>query len=443
MVSESDFLWMWLTKRRTEVDVGMSGVVLGSDFFANPFTAHRLTLTAFFMTILLVLSAPAFGKTEEGTALSPQELIQYTLTFELERRDVEFRLEVPELKVGREERFDIPIVLNDRVEYYLDYFQTRKKDFFSRSLVRAGRYLAMMKEIFRRGGIPEDLVYLALIESGFSINAYSRARALGIWQFLVSTARRYGLRVDRWVDERKDPEKATIAAASYLKDLYQMFNSWHLALAAYNAGEKKILAAISRYKTEDFWELRDKPFLKRETKEFVPKMLAATLMAKEPEKYGFEGIRHQEPEDTAMVDVPPRTPLWLVARSIGVSLRDVKALNPALLRGITPPGYSYSVRIPADKVTLFKKRLHLLLAEYKEEQAKEAKRGKGSSKISSKRYRVRRGDTLEEIARRHGVSVQTLARANGIKNPRRLPAGRVIIIPRNFTTAARTKGGAG
>ncbi|MGZ3536586.1 MAG: lytic transglycosylase domain-containing protein, partial [Thermodesulfobacteriota bacterium] len=190
---------------------------------------------------------------------------------------------------------DIPIVINGRVEQFIQFFQTTIRHKFITWLARSEKYIPFMKGVLKEHGLPEDLVYLSLIESGFDPNAYSRAKAVGLWQFMYFTGKRYGLRSNWWVDERRDPEKSTIAAAKYLKDLYEMFACWYLAAAGYNAGEYKIINAIKRYKTEDFWKLANYRYLKRETKDYVPLMIAATLVAKEPEKYGFTGVEYQEP----------------------------------------------------------------------------------------------------------------------------------------------------
>lgn len=184
--------------------------------------------------------------------------------------------------------FDIPMVENKRVVAYVEYFSTRHKEFFSASLVRSGRYVEAFQSAFDQAGIPKDLVYMAHVESAFKTNAYSRARAKGIFQFIAATGRRYGLRIDSWVDERSDPNKSAHAAAAYLKDLYGMFGDWYLALAAYNAGEGKIQRSLAKTKKDDFWSLASTKFLRPETRNYVPAILAATLIAKQPEKFGFD-----------------------------------------------------------------------------------------------------------------------------------------------------------
>ena len=195
----------------------------------------------------------------------------------------------------KEVEFDIPIVINAKVEEFVQFFQTTLKNRFSGWLGRSAKYIPSMKTLLKENGLPEDLVYLALIESGFNPYAYSRSKAMGPWQFIYLTGKRYGLKVTGWVDERRDPEKSTIAAAKYLKDLYDMFECWYLAAAGYNAGENKIVKAMKRYQTEDFWELAKYTYLKKETRDYVPQMIAAALIAKDPEQYGFTSIEYEEP----------------------------------------------------------------------------------------------------------------------------------------------------
>ncbi|MGH7573018.1 MAG: lytic transglycosylase domain-containing protein, partial [Gemmatimonadota bacterium] len=188
--------------------------------------------------------------------------------------------------------YDIPIVLNDRVEWWLDYFSNDIHDSFARYLARSTSWLPYLKERLRQAGLPEDLAYLALIESGFSTQAVSRAGAVGPWQFMSYTGREYGLRIDRWVDERRDYERSTQAAIAYLSDLHTMFGSWFLAAAGYNGGQGRVGRSMLRDDTENFWELTG---LHSETKNYVPKLIAATIIAKEPEKYGFRWTGRVEP----------------------------------------------------------------------------------------------------------------------------------------------------
>ena len=249
------------------------------------------------------------------------------------------------LKSNRD--FDIPIVINAKVEQFIQYFQTSGKKVFSNWLARSEKYIPFMKNLLKGNGLPEDLVYMALIESGFNPYAYSRSKASGPWQFIYLTGKRYGLNLNWWVDERRDPEKSTIAATKYLKDLYDMFECWYLAAAGYNAGEGKIANAMKRYRTEDFWELSKYNYLKQETKDYVPQMIAAALIAKDPEKYGFADIEYQEPLQYEKVRVPAVIDLRLIAKACEISVDELKDLNPELLRWCTPPDSpDYEIKIP-------------------------------------------------------------------------------------------------
>jgi membrane-bound lytic murein transglycosylase D len=311
--------------------------------------------------------------------------------------------------------FDIPIVVNDRVEYFIEYFQTTHRKAFTRWLERSERYIPMMKELLRENGLPEDLVYMALIESGFNTRAYSRRKASGPWQFIYRTGKKYGLKADWWIDERRDPEKSTIAAARHLKDLYDQFSDWYLAAAGYNAGAGKISRAIRRYQTEDFWELTKHGYLKRETKNYVPKMIAAALIAKEPERYGFIDIEYDEPIRYEKVAIPDATDLRAIARCSEVDYETIKALNPELRRWCTPPYYpNYQVKIPEGKTEIFLQNFSQL---------------KPSERITFRRHRVRSGETLSHIASRYRTGVSAIMQMNNIRNPRHLRAGTSIIIP--------------
>src|SRR5216117_1377843 len=203
---------------------------------------------------------------------------------------------------------DYSVALNDDVRYFLDRFTGSRREVVEMWMGRSGRYLAMIREIFRSQGLPTDLAFTAMIESGFNPRAVSRVGAKGLWQFMASTARRYGLRVDRWVDERLDPEKSTVAAAAYLRDLHRQFGSWALAQAAYNAGEMRVSRAIRLTGSSDFWDLKRTKHLRRETREFVPAIQAATIIGRDPHQYGFE-IGGEAWDDTERVSVPPSTDL--------------------------------------------------------------------------------------------------------------------------------------
>lgn len=311
--------------------------------------------------------------------------------------------------------FDIPITINDAVERWLKYFQTDGRKNFAIYLSRAGRYEPMMRAIFRDAGLPEDLVYLSLIESGFSPRAYSRARAVGLWQFISSTGRLYDLKVSYWVDERRDPIKATKAAAAHLGDLYEEFGSWYLAAAAYNGGPGRVRRGVRRTGSDDFWTLSQRRYLRRETRNYVPKLIAAALIAKQPEHYSFFDIEEAEPMAYDVVQVPDATSLEVIAEAAGVSLSEVAALNPQILRGVTPPGQRYSLRVPPGASHRF---------------ALNYARVPASERVTWVQHVVRRGDTLSEIASDYGVSVSAIRAANRGVDPRRLRIGQRLIIPR-------------
>jgi len=324
-------------------------------------------------------------------------------------------IEIAEQGKGKEITFDIPIVINDQVERFIEYFQTTHRKPFALWLQRSGRYIPMMKEVLKQHGLPEDLVYMALIESGFNPKAYSRRRASGPWQFISRTGKRYGLEADWWIDERRDPEKSTIAAARHLKDLYDQFSCWYLAAAGYNAGAGKISRAIKRYQTEDFWELTKHRYLKRETRHYVPKMIAAALIAKEPEKYGFIDIEYDEPIRYEKVTVTDATDLKVIARCCEVDYETIKALNPELKMWCTPPlRPNYEVKIPAGTRELFLKNFSQLSP---------------SERITFRQHQVRSGDTLSTIARRYGIKKEPIMQLNDLKSPRQLRTGSSIIIP--------------
>jgi membrane-bound lytic murein transglycosylase D len=349
--------------------------------------------------------------------LPPGEFLNQSLVPSIsEECNDDFELEVfPKERPKGHTEFDIPIVINAKVEQFVQYFQTTMKSQFANWLARSERYIPLMKNLLKENGLPEDLVYLALIESGFNPYAYSRSKAMGPWQFIYRTGKRYGLKVNWWVDERRDPEKSTVAAAKYLKDLYDMFECWYLAAAGYNAGEGKIASAVKRYRTEDFWELSKYRYLKKETKDYVPQMIAAAVIAKEPEKYGFEGIEYQEPLCFDRVKVPEVTDLTLVAKACKVSLEELRDLNPELLRGCTPPEVpEYEIRIPCGKQELFYANFETL---------------RPSDRTRFKTHIVKQGETLSRIARLYRVDLEPILEINKLKKTSLLSLGMHLLIP--------------
>jgi membrane-bound lytic murein transglycosylase D len=246
--------------------------------------------------------------------------------------------------------WDIPVVWNESVSRFVNLFSGEQSDRMALYLKRSGRYEGMIRTKLREQGMPEDLLYLSMIESGFNPNARSRAQAVGLWQFMASTARDYGLRVDSYVDERRDPEKSTDAALRYLQDLHRQFGSWNLAAAAYNSGEVRVSKAMrattgaEKGKETDFWRIRR--LLPSDTREYVPLIYAAALVGKNPQKYGLGDVERWLPVATDTVAIPGGTDLGDVAEAIGTSESDLRSLNPHLVKGMTPPGKPYPVRVP-------------------------------------------------------------------------------------------------
>ena len=312
-----------------------------------------------------------------------------------------------------------PVTLNPQVQFFLDRFTGSSREAMTLWVSRSSRYLAMVREVLRARGLPEELAFTAMIESGFKPDAVSRVGAKGMWQFMAGTARRYGLRVDRWVDERLDPEKSTVAAAAYLRDLYDLFGSWSLAQAAYNAGEVKVLRAIQKTGSRDFWTLAQSRHLRRETKEFVPQIHAATMIGREPDRYGFD-FDDRDPVAVDTITVPPSTDLRRLAATAGLSPADVRALNPTLVRAVTPPGSSWTLRVPAGErervaAALAPRRAPVMVASTRAEVTHAAATGDV--------HVVRPRDTVSAIAKRYGVSVGDVMRWNRLDSTDRIRPG--------------------
>jgi len=311
-------------------------------------------------------------------------------------------------------KYDIPVELNDAVVAYIRFFQTDGRVHFTKWLGRSTRFMPMMRGLLEKQGLPLDLVYLSMIESGFSTYAYSFAKAAGLWQFVVGTSRRYGLHTDFWVDERRDPIKATIAAARYLKELKERFHGdWYLAWAGYNAGEGKVDRAIRRESTRDFWRMMSKGrTLRAETKHYVPKLIAAALIAKHPERFGFK-VDYAEPWEADEFYIADATDLHVIAKTAGITIDEVRDLNPELRRFCTPPG-GWTIRLPKGKKEAF-------VAEFEKLDA--------GDRLSFTEHRVEKGEPLSKIARAYGVSEGAILRTNGFKSYRQVKVGRVLVIP--------------
>jgi membrane-bound lytic murein transglycosylase D len=308
------------------------------------------------------------------------------------------------------EKHDIPIVFNDQVKVFVHYFQTRKWGVITRAFERASRYLPMMRRIFRESGLPEDLLNLAFIESALNPRATSRAKAAGIWQFMPSTGRLYGMRASWWLDERRDPEKSTRGAAAYLKNLYRMFESWPLALAAYNAGEGKLQNAIQRQQTRDVWSLR----LPKETRLFIPAFMAMTIISREPERYGFSPPA-EEPLEADTVTLRHPTELKIIAQAARTTVEEIRDLNPELIRWATPPDLArYTLRIPAGRRDEFLETLERIPP---------------AQRVTWIRHQILKGETPASIARGYGVDQQALLKMNGLRTRQALKPGGTLLVP--------------
>ena len=314
---------------------------------------------------------------------------------------------------------DIPVVLNDAVNLYIKYFTGTKRKVFARWLARAKRCAPTIRSILKTNGLPEDLVYLAMIESGFNMRAYSPAKAKGPWQFIHATGARYGLRVGFWVDERCDLEKSTVAAARYLKELFDRFGCWYLAAAGYNAGEYRIEKAIEKHDTRDFWKLRRYKTMPRETQRYVPQLIAAALIAKDPEKYGFTEEASDTVETLTKVEVPGGLPLHRIAHALSVDAGELAALNPELVKGVTPPGSKpYMITLPG---ALDNDAVNRKIEEEFED---------GGRLLGVVEYRLKKKESLAGVMKRYNVSRSDIALFNeGMGRPR-LARFRVVYIPR-------------
>ncbi len=319
---------------------------------------------------------------------------------------------------GSSVEFDIPIVVNDAVLNAVAYYQFRTPKAFAAALQRSGRYLPLMRSILRENGLPEDLVYIAMIESAFKSQAHSRAAAKGYWQFISGTGRRYGLKTTRDVEERSDPVKSTRAAAAYFRDLYEMFGDWYLAMAAYNAGEGRVLRGLQRTGARDYWELRDANALHRETRDYVPFFLATALIAKDPSRFGFDVVP-DPPLEFDVVEVPRPVELARISRELGIDVETLRSLNGELRGRTTPRGVSaYPLRLPKGAGPVLTARLSAIPT---------------APEVRDRRVKVRKGETLARFAARNKVSVAELRAANDLRPNARLRSGQLLVVPARVT----------
>ena len=311
----------------------------------------------------------------------------------------------------------IPFELNEKVDKWIHYFTKRNPEAFQRFMDRGQPYKKLIAAVLRDRGIPTELYYLAMIESGFVLHARSPMSAVGFWQFIPATGRRYGLRVDNYVDERRDPRRATVAASMYLSDLNNVFDSWYLALSAYNAGETRIMNAIMRGKSRDFWQLVKNKGLPSETMDYIPKFMAAFIIGTNPEKYGFRRPKAEPWEDLVAVAVPSPVALSSIAGIINVPVATLQQANPHLTQNMTPPGSpQYKIWVPtAQRVAIQENQEKLAAARIVIHNRPLI--ASAPAKSSPRMYhRVSRGENLAMIAGKHGISITHIKTINNLRN---------------------------
>jgi membrane-bound lytic murein transglycosylase D len=312
--------------------------------------------------------------------------------------------------------FDMPVTYTPRVQYYMKYFTGSGRNIMQAWINRSNRYMYLVKDIFEKEGIPLDLAMLSFTESGFNPAAYSRAGAAGMWQFMPSTGRIYGLAVNEWVDERRDFEKSTLAAARHLKDLYNMFDDWYLALAAYNAGSGRIRKATKKHNSKDFFTIAGSRTLKLETRDYVPKYLAQLLLYKNLYAHGFN-----PPEDLPLlfdtIEINSQANIIVIAAAIGSTYEEIKMLNPELRTPVTPPASKYRLRIPFGKKPL----LTALMKDPKFDQ------------LRYTIYKAKAGESLATIAKRYEISVDDIQRLNALPYPK-IYSNKLIFLPKKGET---------
>jgi membrane-bound lytic murein transglycosylase D len=311
-------------------------------------------------------------------------------------------------------RSDLPLMMTDPVASYINYFSTRGRGTLENALTRSGRYDEMIRRVLKDEGVPQDLIYLAQAESGFHPLALSRAGARGIWQFMASRARGYGLQRDWWIDDRQDPEKSTRAAARHLKDLYQQFGDWYLAMAAYNSGPGTVQSAVKRTGFADFWELYRRNVLPKETRNYVPIIVAVTIMAKNPAQYGMEHLEKAQPVpyDAVKIDYP--VDLRLVAECVDASAADLQDLNPSLLRMTTPKDHEFELRLPAGTKEKFQTAIAAIPTDMR---------------VWWRYHKVQQGDTLASLAHTYRTTAKAIAQANNLEDGGPLAPDSKLTIP--------------
>ncbi len=311
---------------------------------------------------------------------------------------------------------DMPQYILDRTALYLQSFTTSGRELFQQWLDQSMPYMPIIKHVLREEGLPEDLAFLPLIESGFNVNARSRAKATGMWQFMAATGAHYGLEVNSWIDERRDPVKSTRAAARHLKDLYETFGSWPLALASYNAGSGKIKRVLDKNSSSTFWEIGQSRALAAETRNYIPKFMAAMIIAKNPEAFGFT-FTEVPTFQYDLLEVPAGMHVRTISEQSGISLELIRSINPELKGNITPLSKSrYILRLPQGIGTVFLENFEHLLPDKRV--------------VVYKEYKVRKGDSLYKIAKKFKTTVSSIREANKLNKKSRIVYGKTLLIPK-------------
>jgi membrane-bound lytic murein transglycosylase D len=399
-----------LKAARRAFDEALDGLLeSGYDLDADPRLAelfHRIVDTVYGYELQAFRAGDGFEETP-AVAAPIDELAEMTFP-------VDPRLKGRAEEAAKNVTHDLPLTVNDTVLSYVNFFQTpRGRAIVATGLRRAGRYREMISRVLREEGVPQDLIYLAQAESAFQPLALSRAGARGIWQFVAYRGKEYGLRHTWWVDERQDPEKATRAAARHLRDLYAQFGDWYLAMAAYNCGPGNVQKGVERTGYADFWELYKRNVLPQETRNYVPIIVALTLIAKDAAHYGIS-VEPETPPPTDIVKPGRPIDLRLVAETIDADVETLRALNPSLLRLVTPAEPDYELHLPLGTASRFFAEIAVIPPE---------------KWVSWRRHRVAPGETLTAIAKRYRVTPAAIADANNLERSQPLDPGQKLIIP--------------
>ena len=420
------------TPESPEIDPALKAI-LNAEAFTNSSTIDSTTPLLRKLLLRGFAHTPSAERQVLGALNNiPFQLRQPDLLERLEKITIERRLanyqRKHDLPSDLASQFDIPLKNHPLVETYIDFFSGPGRSFFREWMATSGRYIPIMLPILKEEGLPADTIYLAMIESGFIPSATSSASAAGIWQFIPSTGRAYKLRQNFWLDQRRDFIASTRAAARFLKKLHGRFGDWHLAWAAYNAGGGRISRALKKYKKKDFWSLIDHhpESLAKETRHYVPKLIAAALIAKTPENYGFDPVEYDPPLEWDTVVVRSPLDIRRLARKLGLPNKTLKMLNPSLIRNITPPHSKAFVRVP--KGTGPKAQAWIKKLPPKE-------------RFDYLPHKIKRGDNLYDLARTYNTSISAIRDFNRIGRRGTIYPGKILLIPSSAMRTQKIKRG--